>query len=73
MVVALVAMRVLAEAPIAPCGDRGALAYGLGAPKSRREVTVRPVMGVHVHMTPMAMGSSISDRAGHGRQKLLVR
>jgi hypothetical protein len=54
-----VGVTVAASGSARRCGER------LRSPESWREVTVRAVMRMHVHMTPVAMGNPMSGGAGH--------
>jgi hypothetical protein len=71
MTVSLAAAGVLAGVTVA-ASDLARRSERLRSPESWREVTMRALMGVHVHATPMTMGSSVSGGAIHAA-KLLVR
>jgi hypothetical protein len=72
MTVSLAAAGVLAGVTVAASDLARRRSERLRSPESWREVTMRALMGVHVHATPMTMGSSVSGGAIHAA-KLLVR
>jgi hypothetical protein len=68
MPVRLAAMGVPGGITVAAGDSARRAAERLRAPGSWRKVAVRAVMRMHMHMTPVAMGSPMSAEAGHAEK-----